>query len=149
MINEAVADLADPQVVAELNRYRGKAELQDTLGDILKEARQRVSEVEKEYLIVQRELVDSMNRIERAGLYDTLQMQMRRMFSTPAIPNRQYSPEAVPLVPRRGGLVEMPILMGEERRKVQCFNCRKHGHIRKECTKLRRRGCKTCGDQGH
>ena len=40
MINEAVADLGDPRVVAELNRYRGKAELQETLGDILKEARQ-------------------------------------------------------------------------------------------------------------
>ena len=72
VINEAVADLADPRVVAKLNRYWGKAKLQDTLGDILKEARQRVSEVEKEYLIVQHELVDSMNRIERAGLYDTL-----------------------------------------------------------------------------
>ena len=99
MINEAVADLADPRVVAELNWYWGKAELQETLGDILKDARQQVSEVEKEYLIVQRELVDSMNRIERAGLYDTLQMQMRRMFSSPAIPDCQYSPEAVPLVP--------------------------------------------------
>ena len=40
MINEVVADLGDPRVVAELNRYRGKAELQETLGDILKEARQ-------------------------------------------------------------------------------------------------------------
>ena len=99
MINKAVADLGDPRVVAELNRYRGKAELQETLGDILKEARQRVSEVEKEYLIVQRELVDSMNRIERAGLYDTLQIQMRRMFSAPVIPDHHYSPELVPLEP--------------------------------------------------
>ena len=98
MINEVVADLVDPRVVAELNRYRGKAELQETLGDILKEARQRVSEVEKEYLIVQRELVDSMNRIERAGLYDTLQMQIRRMFSAPTS-RQQYSPELVPLKP--------------------------------------------------
>ena len=40
MINEAVADLGDPRVVAKLSRYRGKAELQETLGDILKEARQ-------------------------------------------------------------------------------------------------------------
>ena len=149
MINEAVADLGDPRVVAELNRYRGKAELQETLGDILKEARQRVTEVEKEYLIVQRDLVDSMNRIERAGLYDTLQIQMRRMFSAPTIPDRHYSPEPTPLVPRRGGPVEMPVLMDEGRRKVQCFNCKKHGHVRKDCTKPKRRGCKTCGDQGH
>ena len=99
MINEAVADLGDPRVVAELNQYRGKAELQETLGDILKEARHRVSEVEKEYLIVQRDLVDSMNCIERAGLYDTLQMQMQRIFSQPVIPDRHYSPEPAPLVP--------------------------------------------------
>ena len=149
MINEAVVDLGDPWVVAELNQYRGKAELQETLGDILKEARQQVSEVEKEYLIVQRELVDSMNRIERAGLYDTLQMQMRRMFSSPVIPDQQYSPEPAPLVPRHGGPVEMPVLMDEGHRKVQCFNCKKRGHIRKDCTKPKRRGCKTCGDQGH
>ena len=149
MINKAVVDLGDPRVVAEINRYWGKAELQETLGDILKEARQRVSEVEKEYLIVQRKLVDSMNRIERAGLYDTLQMHMRRMFSPPVIPDHQYSPELVPLVPRQGGPVEMPVLMDEGRRKVQCYNCKKHGHVRKDCTKPKRWGCKTCGDQGH
>ena len=45
-------------------------------------------------------LVDSMNRIERAGLYDTLQIQMRRMFSAPTIPDHQYSPEPTPLAPR-------------------------------------------------
>ena len=70
------------------------------MGDILKEARQRVSEVEKEYLTIQRDLVDSMNHIERAGLYDTLQIQMRRMFSAPVVSDHQYSPEPVPLVPR-------------------------------------------------
>ena len=42
VINKAVVDLGDPQVVAKLNRYRGKSELQETLGDILKEARKRV-----------------------------------------------------------------------------------------------------------
>ena len=149
MINEAVADLGDPQVVAKLNWYWGKAELQETLGDILKEARQRVTEVEKEYLIVQCDLVNSMNRIERAGLYDTLQMQMRHMFSPPVIPDHQYSPERTPLVPRRGGPVEMPVLMDEGRHKVQCYNCKKHRHVRKDCTKPKRQGCKTCGNQGH
>ena len=43
----------------------------------------------------------------------------------------------------------MPVLMDEGRRKVQCFNCKKHGHVQKDCTKPKRRGCKTCGDQGH
>ena len=43
----------------------------------------------------------------------------------------------------------MPVLMDEGRHRVQCFNCKKHGHIRKDCTKPKRRGCKTCGEQGH
>ena len=149
IVNEAVADLGDPRVVAKLNRYRGKADIQDTLGDILKDARKRVADAEKEYLVIQRNLVDSMNRIERVGLYDTLQMQMWRMFNPPVIPDRHYSPEPIPLAPRRGGPAEMPVLMDEGHRRVQCFNCRKHGHIRKDCPKLKRRGCKTCGDQGH
>ena len=149
VINEAVADLGDPRVVAKLNRYRGKAELQETLGDILREARKRVGDVEKEYLVVQHDLVDSMNRIERAGLYDTLHMQMQRLFTPPVLSDRHYSPEPVPLEPRRGGPAEMPILMDKGCRWVQCFNCKKHGHIRKDCTKPKRRGCKTCGDQGH
>ena len=99
LVDEAVADLGDPRVVAELNRYRGKADVQETLGDILKDARKRVVDAEKEYLTVQRDLVDSMNRIERAGLYNTLQMQMRRMFTPPVIPDRHYSPEPIPLAP--------------------------------------------------
>lgn len=74
-------------MVVELNRYQGKAELQETLGDILKESRKQVADVEKEYLIVQRDLVGSMNHIERAGLYDTLQSQMQCMFNPPVIPN--------------------------------------------------------------
>ena len=149
IVDKAVADLGDPRVVAELNRYRGKADIQETLGDILKDARKWVSDAEKEYLVVQRDLVDSMNRIERAGLYDTLQMQMRRMFNPPVIPDRHYSPEPIPLAPQRGGPAEMPVLMDEGRRRVQCFNCRKHGHVRKDCPKPKRRRCKTCGEQGH
>ena len=43
----------------------------------------------------------------------------------------------------------MPVLMGEGHRKVQCFNCKKHGHVRKDCTKPKRQGCKTCSNQGH
>ena len=149
IVNEAVADLGDPQVVAELNQYRGKADIQETLGDILKDARKRVVDAEKEYLVVQCNLVDSMNRIERAGLYDTLQMQMWHMFNPPIIPDRHYSPKPIPLAPRTGGPIKMPVLMDEGRCRVQCFNCKKRGHVRKDCTKPKRRGCKTCGEQGH
>ena len=80
VIDEAIADLGDPRVVAEVNCYHGKKDLHETLGDMQKEARKHLTDIEKEYLIVQRDMTDSMNRIERAGLYDTLQCQLRRLF---------------------------------------------------------------------
>ena len=111
IINKAIADLGDPWVVAEVNRYRGKKDLHMTLGDMQKEARKHLTDIEKEYLIVQRDMADSMNRIERAGLYDTLQCQLHRLFDPLVIPNCHYSPEPVPLAPRTRGPAEMPVLM--------------------------------------
>ena len=149
MVNEAAVDLGDPQVIAELNRYRGKADIQDTLRDILKDARKRVVDAEKEYLVVQRDLVDSMNRIERAGLYDTLQMQMRHMFNPPVIPDRHYSPEPVPLAPHMRGPVEMPVLMEGNLHRVRCFRCKKQGHKAQDCMQKKHRACTICNDHGH
>ena len=149
IVKEVVADLGDPRVVAELNWYQGKADIQVTLGDILKDARKQVADTEKESLIVQHDLVDSMNRIKRAGLYDTLQMQMQHMFNPPVIPDQHYSPEPIPLAPQARGPVKMPVLMGEGHHRVQCFNCKKHRHIRKHCPKPKWCGCTTCGEQGH
>ena len=111
VIDEAIADLGDPQVVAEVNCYRGKKDLHKTLGDMQREARKRLTDIEKEYLMVQRDMTDSMNRIERAGLYNTLQCQLQHLFEPPVIPNCHYSPEPTPLPPRAGGPAEMPVLM--------------------------------------
>ena len=52
-----------------------------------KEAWKRLTDIEKEFLVVQRDMTDSMGRIERVGLYDTLQAQLRRLFDPPVIPN--------------------------------------------------------------
>ena len=38
LINEAIADMADPRVVGEVNRLRGKMELKDTLGKLCSDA---------------------------------------------------------------------------------------------------------------
>ena len=66
---------------------------------MLRDARKWVADIKKEYLVVQRDMADSMNRIERAGLYDTLHCQMRCLFEPPVIPYRHYSPEPLPLTP--------------------------------------------------
>ena len=149
MINEAVADLGDPRVVAELNRYWGKADVQETLGDILKDARKRVADAEKEYLVVQRNLVDSMNCIERAGLYNTLQIQIQHMFTPPIIPDHHYSPEPVPLTPRTRGPVEMPVLMEGNLHRVRCFRCKNQGHKAQDCTQKKHHACTICNNHGH
>ena len=125
IIDEAIADLRDPRVVAEVNRYRGKKDLHMTLGDMQKEARKCLMDIEKEYLVVQRDMVDSMNRIKKAGLYDTLQMQLRRLFDPPVIPDHHYSPEPVPLAPRTKGPTEMLVLMEGNSDRVRCFHCKR------------------------
>ena len=40
--------------MGEVKRYRGKQELHMTLGDMQKDARKHLTDIEKEYLIVQR-----------------------------------------------------------------------------------------------
>ena len=62
--------------MAEVNCYRGKRDLHTTLGDMLREEQKRVMDIEKEFFVVQKDLEDSKRRIERAGLYDTLQCQL-------------------------------------------------------------------------
>ena len=88
-----------------------KQELHTTLSDMLREERKRVMDIKKGFLVVQRDLEDSKRRIERAGLYDTLQCQLHRLFDPPIIPDHHYSPEPVPLAPRTRGPAEMPVLM--------------------------------------
>ena len=149
VIDEAIADLGDPRVVAEVNRYRGKKDLHTTLGDMQREARKHLTDIEKEYLIVQRDMADSMKRIERAGLYNTLQCQLRRLFDPPVIPDRHYSPEPVPLAPRTRGLVEMPVLMEGNLHRVRCFRCKRRGHKVQDCTQKKHCACTICNDHGH
>ena len=149
VIDEAIADLGDPRVVAEVNRYRGKKDLHETLGDMQREAWKRLTDIEKEYLIVQRDMTDSMKWIERAGLYDTLQCQLQRLFEPPVIPDHHYSPEPVPLAPCTRGPAEMPVLMEGNLHRVRCFGCKKWGHKAQECTRKKNHACTICNDHRH
>ena len=49
LINEAIADMADPQIVGEVNRLRGKMELRDTLDKLRRDTQHRLDEIMKEY----------------------------------------------------------------------------------------------------
>ena len=77
LINEAIADMADPRVVGEVNRLRGKMELRDTLDKLCRDTQHRLDKIMKEYTITEQELTSSMVRIERANLYDLIQDQLK------------------------------------------------------------------------
>ena len=145
LINEAIADMADPRVVGEVNRLRGKMELRDTLDKLRRDTQHRLDEIMKEYTITEQELTSSMVRIERANLYNLIQDQLKRSFPAPA----HVSPEPSPLIPRTHGPVEMPILMDGHPCQIKCFRCRKRGHKAQECPRKKERSCTICGDRKH
>ena len=145
LINEAIADMADPRIVGEVNRLRGKMELKDTLNKLRREAQHHLDEITKEYLIVEQDLVTTKYCIEHANLYSLIQDQLQRSFPSPVHP----SPKPTPLIPRIRGPAEMPILMDGHPRQVRCFRCRKRGHKAHECKSKRPRECPLCGDRKH
>ena len=96
LINEAIADMADPRIVGEVNCLRGKMELKDTLDKLCRDAQHRLDEITKEYLVVEQDLVTTKYRIEHANLYNLIQDQLKRSFPAPVHP----SPKPTPLIPR-------------------------------------------------
>ena len=145
LINEVIADMADPRIVGEVNRLRGKMELHTTLDKLCRDAQHRLDEISKEYLIVEQDLVTTKYHIKHANLYSLIQDQLKRSFPTPVQP----SPEPTPLAPRTRGPAEMPILMDGHPRQVRCFHCRKRGHKAHECKSKKPRECPLCGDRKH
>jgi hypothetical protein len=148
IVNEAVAEMGDPCIIGEVNRYRGKRELKDTLDKLLRDARQRVNEISKEVLTVKNELIDSMARIECANLHTLIHCQLRLSFPLP-LPVRPHTPETAPLAPRPRGLAEMPVLMDGNPRQVKCYRCKLRGHKVQECPRKKRKECNLCGDTAH
>ena len=116
---------------------------------MLREEQKCVIDIKKEFLVVQKDLEDSKHRIERAGLYDTLQCQLHRLFDPPVIPDQHYSPEPVPLTPHMKGPAEMLVLMEGNVHRVRCFCCKKRGHKAQDCTQKRHWACTICNDHGH
>ena len=142
LINKAIADMADPRIVGEVNHLRGKMELKDTLDKLHRDAQHCLDEIMKEYLIVKQDLVTTKYRIEHANLHSLVQDQLKWSFPAPVQP----SPEPTPLIPHIHGPAEMPILMDGHPRQVKCFCCRKQGHKAHECKSKRPKECPLCGD---
>jgi hypothetical protein len=145
--------MGDPHIIGEVNRYRGKRELKDTLDKLLCDVRQHVNEILKEAMAVENELVDSMARIERANLHTLVHCQLRLAFPlpTPIRPTRIHtrSPKITPLAPRTGGPAEMPVLMDGNPCQVRCYHCKLQGHKAQACPKKKVKECHLCGNTTH
>ena len=148
-INMVLDEINDPRLRGEVNRFRGKREIANTLNKLHKETQDQAHKIEQELLVVEEALRMSMRRLEAANTYDELE---RNFHLANPIPIRPRSQELVPLRPRTRGPVEMPVLTDQDmgRRTPRCFRCKSTSHLVQECPKQRHvRTCTKCGELGH
>jgi hypothetical protein len=75
MVNKALANMGDPRVIGAVNRLRGKMEVDESLSNMLQDARHMVDKLTAEHWLNQQELVNIKNNIERANLHALVQDQ--------------------------------------------------------------------------
>ena len=151
MVDEALEQLGDPRLRGEINYFRGKADVLDTLNTMYRGAMSEANKLMREVLTVEGEVRRSQQRIQRANAYEEIWNKCLAIFP-PSYVNPASPPEPRPLPPRPRGPVEMPILMGEEPRtesKKRCRNCRSTGHPTHKCHAKRPYKCGKCGKYGH
>jgi hypothetical protein len=147
-INKALEDLGDIRLKGKLNRFRGLADQKEILADLLKDAQDRVNEVTREAVVIDRALDGCMRRLEMSNAHHELEDRFQRSFPFPTRP--RHSPERTPLEPRRGGPVEMPLLHDQEKKRLTCYRCKKDDHVVSQCPmKWLAKSCKKCGRVGH
>jgi hypothetical protein len=147
-INKALEDLGDIRLKGELNRFRGLADQKEILADLLKDAQDRVNEVTREAVVIDRALDGCMRHLEMSNAHRELEDRFQRSFPFPTRP--RHSPERTPLEPRRGGPAEMPLLHEQEKKRLTCYRCKKDDHVVSQCPMKRlTKSCKKCGRVGH
>lgn len=146
IFNKAIADMANPRIIGEVNRLRAKMELKETLDKMLKDTPHCANEISKESLIVEQDLADCMVRVECSNLHTLIQDQLKQSIPIPVHPH--HSPELPSAASCHRGLVEMPV---GDLCQVKCFRCRKHGHKVQECPQQKKKckKCGLCGDTTH
>ena len=148
-INMALDEINDPQLKGEVNCFRGKQEVANTLKKMHKETQDRAHKIEQELLVVEEALRMSMKRLEAANAYDELERHFRLANPILVRPRNQ---ERVPLRPCTCGPVEMPILVDQEvsRHTPRCFRCKSISHLIQMCPKQHCvHKCTKCGKLGH
>jgi len=148
-VNEALMVEGNPRLHGEINRFRAKRALVDTLEHLRWGAQKQVNDITKELLGMKRDLAECKVRLELANTHQELQDLHR--WSFPPIPRPPMrSPTTTPLPPRQGGPAEMPILH-DSVRCTRCYRCHSLNHTVKVCPKAQGESCKCkrCGKKGH
>ena len=142
-INMAMAEVNDPCLTGEVNRYRKEIRAARALRDLEAETRARTYKISQEREVVEKVLKESMRRLEQAGVYEELLHRSRAATPLPLLPH------TTPLLPRRNGPAEMPVLAGE-RSPTRCYRCNSSDHVVSKCPKPRHsKGCSKCGSKKH
>jgi hypothetical protein len=151
-VNEALAEIGDPKLTGEVNRFRGLADIKDTMDKLLRDAMQRVNEIMREAVVVDSEFQHCTKRLEMADAFQEINDRFHQSYPLPIHP--RSSPECTPLTPCMCGPVEMPVLADSDRhnrtRSPHCYKCRSPSHFVSVCPKSRKNCCCTfCGNDEH
>ena len=97
-VNEALMVEGDPRLHGEINHFRGKRALVDTLEHLRRGAQKQVNDITKELIGTERDLAECKVRLALANAHQELQDLHRRSF--PPIPRPPMrSPTTTPLPP--------------------------------------------------
>ena len=134
-INKALSEMGDLQLLEEVNKFCGAAELKKTLEDMLKEVHGRVKEVMKKLIKVEIVLKDLKKRLELANTYEEINDKFHSIFGLWPRPRHILcSADITPIPPTLHKPVEMPILMDEDHHQNRrCFRCKTVGHVVQNC----------------
>src|SRR6266702_1705827 len=143
-IDETLRRLEDPRIDAEVSRLRDKLELQIKIEKQLDDLRQQETQLRGARFEVEQAIGAVQDRMERAGLYQTLADAYVRMISGPT-----RSPSDAPLGLRPRGPLEMPRLNDTPHSSL-CWQCDSPNHKWRRCPQ--RKGpkkCNWCGSYSH
>ncbi len=143
-IDETLRRLEDPRIDAEVSHLRQNLELQVKIEKQLDDLQQQEVRLQGARFDVEQAIAAIQDRMERAGLYQTLADAYASMISGPTC-----SPLDAPLGLRPRGPLEMPRLNDTPHSSL-CWQCNSPNHKWRRCPQ--RKGpkrCNWCGSYSH
>ncbi len=143
-IDETLRHLEDPRIDAEVSRLWEKLELQIKIEKQLDDLRQQETRLRGARFDVEQTIGAIQDRMERAGLYQTLADAYARMITGPT-----RSPSDAPLGLRPRGPLEMPRLNDTPHSSL-CWQCDSPNHKWRRCPQRKgQKKCNWCGSYTH